>query len=185
MLTNEKKPMDRFTPAGHSWNVLYTKPNHEKKVSEILSKRNIKNYLPLKKVPAPWWVIGKEINLPLFDSIVFVKVDTPGIKELKDMDGVVNWLYWLGKPFEMNDMEIDQIREFLSTHSKIVIEKIEVPLSYTSIADDKHETIQSTLKIEVPALGYRLVAEQSNSNVMVMTFDKSVTPLNTPYSHAS
>jgi len=180
------KPMDRFTPVGHSWNVLYTKPHYEKKVSELLTKRNIENYLPVKKVPAPWWVPGKEVDIPVFDSLVFVKVNDPGSKQIKAIDGVVNWLYWLGAPFEINDLEIDKIRCFLSTHTHVSIEKIAVPLSYISAVNEKNEPIvENDLRIEVPALGYRLIAEQSASNVMVMTFDKPVTPLNAPYSHAS
>jgi transcription termination/antitermination protein NusG len=178
--------MDRFTPAGHSWNVLYTKPQHEKKVSEILSKRNIENYLPLKRISAPWWMPWKGHEAPLFDSIVFVKTDAETGKQIKHIDGVVNWLYWLGKPYELEDLDIVTLKSFLYSHSDVTIEKIAVPLSYTNVADEKKASLlQNELKIEVPALGYRLIAEQNDSNIMVISFDKGVTPLNTPYSHAS
>jgi transcription antitermination factor NusG len=178
--------MDNYLPAGHSWNVLYTKPHYEKKVSEILSKRHIENYLPLKKLPAPWWMPWKGTEAPLFESMVFVKTDEETSKQIKHIDGVVNWLYWLGKPYELEDMEIKTLKSFLYTHSNVTIEKIAVPLSYLNLTEEKKASLlENELKIEVPALGYRLIAEQRDSNVMVISFDKGVTPLNTPYSHAS
>jgi transcription termination/antitermination protein NusG len=174
--------MDRFTHGCTTWNAVYTKPHYERKVAEILSKKNIQNYLPVKAAPAPWWLFKRDLDVPLFDSIVFVKVDEGTSRIVKNIDGVVNLLYWLGKPVEIKDFEINRIKGFLSTHSNITAERITVGIeqSQDQFVENVHD-----LKIDIPELGYRLIAEAAISNVRVITFDSPATPINTPYSHAS
>lgn len=56
------------------WLVLYTRPQHEKKVAEQLRKLNVDFFLPTIKTLKNWCDRKKYVNVPLFPSYVFVKV---------------------------------------------------------------------------------------------------------------
>ena len=57
------------------WYVVYTKPNWEKKVAELLEKKGIEQYCPLNKVQKQWHDRKKTVWEPLFKSYVFVRTD--------------------------------------------------------------------------------------------------------------
>lgn len=38
-------------------------------------------------------------------------------------DGIMNFVYWLGKPAVIKDLEIDMIRRFLNEHTNVSLEK--------------------------------------------------------------
>ncbi len=59
---------------GQGWCVLYTKPNHEKKVDEQLRKINLNSYLPTIKTLKTWCDRKKYVEVPLFPSYVFVRI---------------------------------------------------------------------------------------------------------------
>jgi transcriptional antiterminator RfaH len=54
------------------WYLIYTRPNHEKKVHASLTEMNIKCYLPLGKKMRTWHDRKKYIDEPLFPSYVFI-----------------------------------------------------------------------------------------------------------------
>ena len=185
--------MERITPVKCTlWNVVYTKPNCEKKVAELLSKKHIENYLPLKTIRAPWWVPKKSVEVPLFNSLVFVKA-SPEASEVKKIDGVINLLYWLGEPAIIKNSEIEAIQQFLYNHKDVAIQKTSIGLNYsanetinislsTKMGNDIYRDTNST---EIPSLGFRLVAKDHVSDAKVITLEKPATPLKVPYSHAS
>jgi transcription antitermination factor NusG len=74
--------------AASSWWVLYTRHQHEKTVSEILSEKGFEVFLPLYESIRLWKDRKKLLTLPLFPCYVFVHggldrrlqvVTTPGI----------------------------------------------------------------------------------------------------------
>jgi transcriptional antiterminator RfaH len=75
------------------WYVLYTKPNHEKKVTASLNDRNIRCYLPLKRSLRKMGNRRKIVDTPLFPSYVFIYLE-----ELQhyysglDLEGVLNYV---------------------------------------------------------------------------------------------
>ena len=80
------------------WLVVYTKPRWEKKVNTSLVNKGIEAYCPLNKVRRKWSDRMKTIEEPLFKSYVFVKVEDAGMTEVRFVDGVLNYVYWNGKP---------------------------------------------------------------------------------------
>lgn len=163
-----KKPINNDS---FDWNVIFTEPDMEKKISSRLTAKRIKNYLPLKKVEAPWWSFKRYNTHPLFPSIIFVKPTPSRAAEIRQIDGVINFLYWLNKPALIRSHEITTIKVFLNTHKNISIEKIPVNLKYVSNIHD-HKIIEmdkliysDNFKVEIPTLGYALVAESANDNI--------------------
>jgi transcriptional antiterminator RfaH len=55
-----------------AWYLIYTKPNHERKVHSYLIEREIKSLLPTRKAIKVWRDRKKYVEQPLFPSYVFV-----------------------------------------------------------------------------------------------------------------
>jgi transcription antitermination factor NusG len=105
------------------WYIMYTKPNCEQKVAEILRRKNIINFCPLNKVIKS----GKENTMDeevLFNCYVFIKTFEYQIAELKQIKGVINFIYWMQKPAVIDDQEITLIKNFRNNHTNIKIERV-------------------------------------------------------------
>lgn len=102
MSINEKK-----------WYAVYTKPRWEKKVDGILSKKNIASWCPLQKVERQWSDRKKIIDDPLFKSYVFVHILEADRIRVLQTDGVLNFVYYEGKPAVIRDEEIELIKSYL------------------------------------------------------------------------
>ena len=96
-----------------SWNVLYTSARAEKRVFDRLTEMGIETYLPLHKVKRRWSDRIKLVEIPLFNSYVFVRCDEYKLRQLLLIYGVSRIVYYLGKPALVRDCEIDSIKEFL------------------------------------------------------------------------
>lgn len=106
-----------------NWYAIYTKPRWEKKVARLLEEKGIENYCPLNKVVKQWSDRKKVVLEPIFKSYVFVRVADTTKWDLKKVNGVLNFVYWLGKPAVVKDEEIDTIRKFLNEFSDVTVEE--------------------------------------------------------------
>ena len=96
-----------------NWLAIYTKPRSEKAVADRLEKAGIEIYLPMLETMRQWSDRKKKIKVPLIPSYVFVKVaEVDRIKVLK-VPGVMNFIFWLGKPAVIREHEIMQIKYLL------------------------------------------------------------------------
>lgn len=103
------------------WLVVYTKPRWEKKVHASLVRKGIEAYCPLNKVRRKWSDRMKTIEEPLFKSYVFVKVEDTGMTDVRFVDGVLNYVYWNGKPAIVREEEIIEIKKFLSEYEDVEV----------------------------------------------------------------
>ena len=107
-----------------NWYAVYTKPRWEKKVAKLLDEKGIENYCPLNKVIKQWSDRRKVVLEPIFKSYVFVKIADINKWDLKKVNGILNFVYWLGKPAVIKDEEINTIRKFLNEFSDVQVEEI-------------------------------------------------------------
>ena len=159
------------------WYAVYTRSRCEKKVAELLTKKDIENYCPLNKVRKQWADRKKTVLEPLFTSYVFVKTSEKDHIQLKNTDGVINKVYWLGKPAVIRDVEIDMIQRFLGEYQNIKLEKTAVNLNDMvrivsgPLVDHEGKVIEvknKTVKIVLPSLGYMMSAEVETFKVEVI-----------------
>jgi transcription antitermination factor NusG len=61
-----------------------------------------------------WSDRKKIINAPLFNSYIFVQIEEKDRNKIFQVNGVVRYLFWLGKPALVKDSEIEAIRNWLS-----------------------------------------------------------------------
>ena len=105
------------------WYAVYTKPRWEKKVAERLMEKGIDHYCPLNKVVRQWSDRKKTILEPVFKGYVFVKTAEEKKWDLRKIPGILNFVYWLGKPAHIREEEIITIKKFLNEFSNVVVEK--------------------------------------------------------------
>lgn len=96
-----------------NWYVVYTKPKWEKKVAEKLIEAGIECYCPLITQMKQWSDRKKAIEVPLFNSYVFVQLEDGNRNSVFQVSGVVRYLFWLGKPAIVKDGEIEIIKTSL------------------------------------------------------------------------
>ncbi len=156
------------------WFAVYTMPRWEKKVAERLSRSKIENYCPLNRVVRQWADRKKIVHEPLFTSYVFVRATEADLTFLKKIDGIINLVYWVGKPAVIRDEEIHAIRRFLEDYQNVKLEKTTVNINDAVRVvtgpfmgqEGRVVAVKSkTIKIILPSLGYLMSAEVEMTKV--------------------
>ncbi|MBP6455114.1 MAG: UpxY family transcription antiterminator [Chitinophagaceae bacterium] len=104
------------------WFVVYTKSRCEKKVVENLTKAGIENYLPLRKEIVQWSDRKKVVEKIIIPSYVFVKIKENEYRDVRMINGVVNFVYWNKKPAILKSNEIRNLKLFIENEGKLIIE---------------------------------------------------------------
>jgi transcription antitermination factor NusG len=165
-----------------NWYAVYTKPQSEKKVAASFTKKKMEIFFPMVCVKTKTFRKHKFVFEPLFRSIVFVCVSQQETALLKQTNGVINLLYWLGKPAVIAEDEIAAIKEFTENHRNIKVEPAfvnsnEVAHSINgatvSIEGKLYAVKNKTVKINLPSLGYTMIAEVEEESV----FARENTPI--------
>lgn len=165
------------------WYAVYTKPRWEKKVAELLAKRKVDNFCPLNKTVRQWADRRKVVLEPLFTSYVFVHATEAEHATIRQTEGIVNLVYWLGSPAIIRNEEIEAIREFLHEHTDVRLEKVAVNISdRVRITDgllvhregDVLEVKNKTVKLSLPSLGYAMTAEVAKDKIEVLNYTQGV-----------
>lgn len=157
------------------WYAVYTKSHWEKKVTEGLLSQGFITYCPLTKKVNQWSDRKKTISVPLFTSYVFVQALEQQLSLVKKTGGIINLLYWQGKPAVIRDHEIELIRNFLNEHSHVRLSKTPFVVNDTVKINSgsfiHQEGIIIAVKNQVavvalPSLGYTLCAEVEKSRLV-------------------
>ena len=159
-----------------NWYLVYTKPKSEKKVASLLTKRKIENFCPQNRKQIKHIRKTKMVNEPLFSSYVFVHLEEKNLVCLKEIENILNLVYWKGSPAIINDNEIEIIRDFINDHENIRMEKTVVNLKDSAkIIDRPAYTIEGNLlklkntsvRINLPSLGFTLIAEMEEHDDII------------------
>jgi transcription antitermination factor NusG len=156
-----------------SWYAVYTKPRWEKKVYGLLCEEGFEAYCPLNKVRKKWSDRMKWVDEPLFKSYVFVHVTEEERARVRMTNGVVNFVYWLGKPAVVLDKEIQIIRKFLDEYADVRAEPLglavddRITIQRGLLMNQKAKVIKvlnNKVKVVIESIGYSLVAVIDNTN---------------------
>src|SRR6476646_1947607 len=112
--------------SNRKWLAVYTKPRWEKKIDRLLIETGIESYCPLNKVHRKWSDRMKMVEEPLFKSYVFVHVNPEEEKKVREVNGVLNFVYWLGKPAVIRQKEIERIKRFLNDYNNVTAEPLSI-----------------------------------------------------------
>lgn len=157
-----------MTKEVRKWLVVYTRPRLEKKVFGWLVQKGIEAYCPMNKVEKKWSDRVKSVEEPLFKSYVFVHVSEAEQASVRLTSGVLNFVYWLGKPAVVKPKEIDLIKRFLNEYSNVIVEPMDVQMDDVvmitagALMEKEGRVIKrfgKKVAIEVASLGRRLVVQ--------------------------
>jgi transcription antitermination factor NusG len=156
------------------WYVVYTKPRWEKKVAALLVEKGIENYCPLNRVNRKWSDRNKVILEPLFKGYLLVAPVNMDKWDLKHIPGIVNFVYWLGKPAVVREEEINIIKKFLQEFDDVVVSEIaagindEVEVKQGLFMNFKGiviELLGNKAKVKIKGLGMELNAIFDRTNL--------------------
>ena len=156
------------------WFAVYTKPRWEKKVFTLLQEKKITAYCPLNKVRKKWSDRYKIVHEPLFKSYVFVQVEENETANVRTVSGVVNFVYWNGKPAVIKEEEINTIRRFLNEYGHVEVEHIQfkpnqrVKIMSGVLMDEEGIVVRSNknkVQVILQNLGFKLTARLSANEI--------------------
>lgn len=149
------------------WLAIYTRPRWEKKVNQLLQEKGTESYCPLTKIRRKWSDRVKTVEEPLFKSYVFVKISEEERTAVRMTPGVINFIYWQGKPAVIKEKEIANIRRFLDEYENVEVYPMNievnerVKVSGGAFMDQEGKVLSlhhKTAKVAIDSLGYILVA---------------------------
>jgi transcription antitermination factor NusG len=159
------------------WLAIYTKPRWEKKVHQLLIDKGIESYCPLNKVKRKWSDRIKTVEEPLFKSYVFVKVTDDDRTKVRLTNGVVNFVYWNGKPAIIREKEIQTIKRFLDEHESVQVRPMEFAVNQQVLITsgtfmDKRAIVvdvrRKEVKVAIESLGQELVAYIDKTKLSIL-----------------
>ena len=92
------------------WYAAYTSANHEKRVAEHLAQRSVEHFLPLYESARRWKDRRVQLQLPLFQGYVFVRLALRDRLRVLQAPGVAKLVGFNGTPTPLPQQEIDALR---------------------------------------------------------------------------
>jgi transcription antitermination factor NusG len=157
------------------WYAVYTKPRWEKKVHSLFTEKGLVSYCPLNKVRKRWSDRIKLVEEPLFKSYVFVQVQEEEQQQVRMVNGVLNFVYWNGKPAIVKESEIDTIRKFLNEYSDVEVKPMNLQANQAVMVKRGllmnntgriRRLMNNKVEVLIESLGYTLVASLEKSNII-------------------
>jgi transcription antitermination factor NusG len=117
----------------------------------------------------------KTIEEPLFKSYDFVRINDEERSNVRMTSGVVNFVYWDGKPAIIKEKEIQTIKRFLDEYENVNVVKMEfqpdtrVRVLSGPMMDQEGKVIEvknKTAKVCIDSLGYMLIAYIDKSKLI-------------------
>lgn len=158
--------------AQKKWHIIFTRQGAEKKVCEQLHKKKIEHLFST----CTWYNSnddkGRQIVKPLFERKIFGLINDAEFNQVKDFDGVLQFVHWHNTPAILKPAEVDMIINFTSLNKNIRVEKINVKANGTMttvfINNGNLTTVDSedknVIKAILPSMGISLVADIERKN---------------------
>jgi transcription antitermination factor NusG len=166
-----------------NWFAVYTRPKWERKVTELLIKKQIKAYCPLNRDFREWGDKRKGTIDPLFSSYVFVYLTEEEQAKVIKTRGVISFIYWLGNPAIISNEEIDTIKRILDEYTDVKLKKTFVnPNEQLKIISNPLmlrkgnvlEVRNNTVEVLLPSLGQMLVVDARKDNIENISYGEEI-----------
>ena len=149
---------------GKKWFVVYTRPQQELKVATQLSAMGITNYCPTVTLVKQYSDRKKKVNKPLLSSYVMVELEDKERNKVFACNGIVRFLFFLGKPTVVPASDITLMQNHLNgVYNDSKVTTLSVGDSHTitqgpfsGVLGKVVETHNSKVKLELASLGMRI-----------------------------
>ena len=143
------------------WFVVYTRPQQELKVAEQLSAMGITNYCPTITLVKQYSDRKKKVSKPLLSSYVMVELEQNERNKVFACNGIVRYLFFLGKPAVVPVSDINLMQDHLSgVYNDIKLTTLHVGDSHTitqgpfsGISGRVVQSDNTKVKLELASLG--------------------------------
>lgn len=141
----------------------------------LFMEKGLVSYCPLNKVRKKWSDRVKLVEEPLFKSYVFVQVREEAQLEVRMVSGVLNFVYWNGKPAVVKAKEIDTIRKFLNEYEDVEARPVDLQANQAVMVRRGllmnrtgriKRLMNNKVEVLIESLGYTLVANLEKSNII-------------------
>lgn len=106
--------MKYYSKQKKQWFAIYVRPRAEKQAARRLQEIAIETYLPLKKTLKQWKDRKKQVEVPLFSSYIFVRVDEKEYYQIPiRLNSFVKYVNIGGERTPVRDSEIQTIKRML------------------------------------------------------------------------
>ena len=147
---------------------MYTRPQQELKVAHELSRMGITNYCPTITLVKQYSDRKKKVDKPLLSSYVMVELEEKERNKVFDCNGIVRYLFFLGKPAVVPAFEIDLMQDHLNgVYNDIKVTTLSVGDSHTiaegpfsGVSGRVVETDNTKVKLELASLGMRITPKK-------------------------
>lgn len=143
----------------------------------LLTGKKLESYCPLNKVTKKWSDRVKTVEEPLFKSYVFVHINEEEQSKVRMTAGVMNFVYWLGKPAVIPAREIETIRKFLNEYENVIAEPLQlkkdarVTIKQGLFMDHEAKILKiegNRVKVVIESIGYTLIASVDKKNLSTL-----------------
>lgn len=151
------------------WHALYTRSRAEKKVLKEFQYLGIESYLPLRKTLKQWSDRKKKVDEPIIKSYIFVRVEEDLRHQVFQADGVVNYVYFEGKPAIIRDKDIKAFQQLIEKNIDfdITTEHLrkgqKVKITYGELRNIEGEITEilgkKQIAINIDQIGYSLIVK--------------------------
>jgi len=146
-------------------------------VHALLTEKKLESYCPLNKVRKKWSDRMKTVEEPLFKSYVFARVNEEEQAKVRMTAGVMNFVYWQGRPAIIPAREIETVRKFLNEYENVVAEPLElkersrVTINQGLFMDHEAQVLKiegNRVKVVIESIGYSLIASIDKKNLSTL-----------------
>lgn len=139
-------------------------------MAEQLKKLGFTIYLPLKTEIRQWSDRKKKVTSPLFSSYVFIQIEDSKRTEVFVIDGVLNYIFWLGKPAVIRPEEMQLMQNAIEKpNSEIVVDTLQ-PGELVQLQQGFFKGQNATIEyisnqkahLFLPSLGIKLVINRTS-----------------------
>jgi len=103
----------------NAWYAIYTRHQHEKVISQMLSNKGFEVFLPLYRATRRWKDRAKQLLLPLFPCYLFLRGEVERRLDIITTPGIVSLVGSAGVPALIPEEEIAAVRQVVEYGAKV------------------------------------------------------------------
>ena len=150
------------------WFVVYTRPQQELKVTSQLSAMGITNYCPTITLIKQYSDRKKKVTRPLLSSYVMVELEEKERNKVFACNGIVRYLFFLGKPVVVPASDITLMQDHLNgVYNDSKVTTLSIGDSYTitqgpfsGVSGRVVEINKTKVKLELASLGMQITLKK-------------------------
>ena len=140
------------------WYAVYTAPRAEKKVSERFVQEGIDHYLPIQTVKRRWSDRIKEVQVPVVNGYIFVRINSTEFIKVTHVYGALSFVKEGGQPVAIPDKQMEGLR--------FMVEHADEPVEYSQESFEHGETI-TIIKGPLEGMMGELIEVKGNHKVLI------------------